>query len=303
MILSFAAFKRRLKSPFRFEISAVVAICSLFCLTCNNGPDHPNHSTMDSPDTYAFPYRLGSPSQKLKLPKELREISGLAWLEEERLVAVQDENGIIYTIDFKHGEIDSRSTFGPKNDYEGITRHGKTTWVLRSDGRLFEVEEEEVVEHETPLDSRYNVEGLAWDEKGKRLLLACKEFSGEGLDGKRSCFAYDPTSREFPEEPFLTLDLDEILEASASFDKRDTLERTFQPSGMAIHPISGNIYFISSVGKKLAVYTRSGSLLQVTSLKYKHFKQPEGICFAPDGRMYIANEGGGKGRIVRFDPR
>ena len=155
---------------------------------------------------------------------------------------------------------------------------------------------------ETSLDERYNVEGLAWDEEAGQLLLACKEFPGEGeeLEGKRTCFAFDPASKRFNEQPYLTLDLGEISEVAGDDGE---LGRVFQPSGLAVHPETGHIYLISSVGKKLVVYARDGKLLHVASLKHKHFKQPEGICFAPDGRMYIANEGGGKGRIVRFDPQ
>ena len=78
-------------------------------------------------------------------------------------------------------------------------------------------------------------------------------------------------------------------------------ETSFQPSGIAIHPIDGEIYIISSVGKLLIILDRRGKVLEVKALDPKIFRQPEGICFSPAGDMFISSEGqGGKGYILKF---
>ena len=69
---------------------------------------------------------------------------------------------------------------------------------------------------------------------------------------------------------------------------------TFQPSAIAIHPISKNLYVVGSVGKILVVLSPKGDIQAIVKLKRKIFRQPEGICFAPDGTMFISNEGRGK---------
>ena len=47
--------------------------------------------------------------------------------------------------------------------------------------------------------------------------------------------------------------------------------------------------------------TRTGKLLSSVALSPDLFKKPEGICFAPDGTLFIASEGdGGNGYILRF---
>ena len=78
-------------------------------------------------------------------------------------------------------------------------------------------------------------------------------------------------------------------------------ETSFKPSGIAIHPIDGEVYIISSVGKLLIILNRSGKVQNVIELDPKIFRQPEGICFSPKGDMFISNEGqGGKGYILKF---
>ena len=61
---------------------------------------------------------------------------------------------------------------------------------------------------------------------------------------------------------------------------------------------------ISSVGKLLTIMDREGLILGVQALDPNLFRQPEGICFSPEGDLYISNEGkGGKGYVLKFKPK
>jgi uncharacterized protein YjiK len=64
----------------------------------------------------------------------------------------------------------------------------------------------------------------------------------------------------------------------------------FKPSGAAIHPLTGELYIISSVNKLLVVADRRGEVREVYRLDEGVFKQPEGIAFEPDGTMIVSNE-------------
>ena len=57
------------------------------------------------------------------------------------ILVVEDERGIIYIIEFKSGEIKDKIKFGDKGDYEGIALRGKTAWVLKSNGKLYQVKD------------------------------------------------------------------------------------------------------------------------------------------------------------------
>jgi len=69
--------------------------------------------------------------------------------------------------------------------------------------------------------------------------------------------------------------------------------RQFAPSGIAVHPKDGRIFFISSHGKLLVVYDKMGELEHIEFLHEGQYSQPEGICFSPSGDLYISNEGRG----------
>ncbi len=93
------------------------------------------------------------------------------------------------------------------------------------------------------------------------------------------------------------------VELLAFFDSSKG-DMSFQPSGIAIHPITGNIYILGSVGNLLIVFSRDGTMLAMVKLRSRYFPQAEGICFSPDGTLYIANEGDvDKGTVLKFETK
>jgi uncharacterized protein YjiK len=300
--------------------SVLVMILTIGLIACSapskkgDNLEIPSDSPAEQAGPYPFPYHLDKPDKIQKLPSELVEISGLAWVRDDVLAAVQDEKGNIYEYDFAKDKIAHKIDFAGSGDYEGITLRGDEYWVVRSDGRLYQVEKEGKVKvHDTPLDEDFDVEGLAWQESKNALLLACKGYPGQGkaLKDKKTCYSFDLQTMKLDSRPALIIDLNQIAsgkkmhstEKAGEFLDPGKGNKEFQPSGVAVHPLTGDIYIIASVGKRLIVLSPKSKLLHQESLNYAHFDQPEGICFAPDGTLYISSEGrGGKGKIMRFDP-
>ena len=76
-------------------------------------------------------------------------------------------------------------------------------------------------------------------------------------------------------------------------------EDTFNPSGIAIHPQSNDLYIIGSKGEKMIVcYTLKGHFKGAWRLNKSQFSQPEGIALMQSGELVISSEGkkGKKGR-------
>jgi len=244
-------------------------------------------------------YQLQKPDEIWELPFELNEVSGIALLENQKILAENDEAGKLFIYDLNMKSIEKTIFFGRNDDYEDITCNGNTAYALRSDGTIFEIKnytvEPIVVIHHTFLSKDDDTEGVFFDVKSDRLLIASKANSAV-LKGKKENFIYEFTlnNNRLNPEPIITISQKEIKSKYKNTNN-------FSPSGIAIHPITKNIFIISSVGKMMAEYSIQGKLLNVFDLNYPNFQQPEGISFDQNGDLYISNEAKkNKANILKF---
>ncbi|GAB2531297.1 SdiA-regulated domain-containing protein [Spirosoma aerophilum] len=262
------------------------------CGTSSKKSDRPEAETR-APD-FNLPYELTSPSRTYELPKELKEISGLTYYKDDKLLCVQDEEAVVYVFDTKKGKVVKDFGFGGYGDFEGIEYVNGQVFVLESNGTLsrFEPESTQIGKTKTDLPKKTEVEGLGYDPKTKRLLIAVK--NGEGSSDK-AVYSFDLLNRAV----FKDMSLNDDQLKGAGIDPK-----TFKPSGIAVHPITGEWYMLTSAGKRLLITSRQAKIIYSEPLDPKAFRQPEGICFAPNGDLYIASEGNGKkGYILKFDYR
>ena len=279
-------------------VSFLGTVTSINC----NGFTYPVNGKSDA----SISYDLDKPSKKYKLPDKLEEISGLTYVGDGIIACIQDEKGKIHHYNLKNETVEEAFEFGEKGDYEGIEVIGKTAYVLRSDGTIFEIIDyyegvEKVNTYQSILSSSNNTEGLGADFSKKNLLVACKEDAGEGKSykGKKAVYAFNLKKKAFDEEPIYLIDKDDLKDPD-----KDSKHVDFKPSGIAIHPITKNVYLISTVGKLLVILDRKGNIISKHKLDKDVFKQPEGICFKQNGDLYISNEGRGKTpNILKFKYR
>lgn len=238
-------------------------------------------STMD--------YNLDQPNRVIKLPKVLKEISGLEYVSKDTLACVQDEKASVYFIDSKTGKIKKQINFGKRGDYEGLAFYKKKIFVLRSDGRISRVSNKGVVkDFNFSKNSGFDFEGLCVDHKNDRLLIACKKH-GKPKKNKEAIFIY---AFSLKDKKCLTEPVFKIA--------RKEIGKKFQPSGIAIDG-KGVIHIPSAYSKQLLTMTAQGEVLSVRKLKNKNFVQAEGVCFGKEGELYISNEGGnGRSNLMVF---
>lgn len=269
-----------------------------------------------------IPYDLEAPSAKYTLPESLNEISGISYYSPDKIACIQDEKGFIYLYDVKRKKIASTHKFGNSGDYEDIAVVGDTAYVLRSDGVIFEIvgfitSEKSIKKISTSLSGRNDTEGLAFDSATQALWIVCKGSPHLSSDhhgsGSKAVYRFDLYGKKVSAIPLFRIDLAGFPDNKETnwFTKQSVglgkalkfLEEdwNFQPSGIAIHPVMNDIYIISHIGKLLLVLDRKGKIRSVNQLNAKIFRQPEGICFSPEGDLFISNEGdGGRGNILKF---
>ena len=285
-------------APF-FPVLLAVAIA------CQPGNSRREQAANDAPALQPLPYDLARPTARFELPKALREVSGLTFYRNNQLACVQDEDGDLFLFDVEAGKVTERLHFGPAGDYEGVEFANETFYVLRSDGLIFVIRpgadtfqpggvlfdgtrDVATIVPGLPPDS--DVEGLGYDSRTKRLLIALKETPGEE---KRYVYFYD-----FGKKVAWKGLVPQKLDLEANLTGKEAL---LKPSGVAVHPKTGEMYVLAADGAKLLVLDRLGIVRTVARLDPDTFRQPEGICFAPDGTLFIASEGrGGKGYLLKF---
>jgi uncharacterized protein YjiK len=264
--------------------------------------------------TSDFPYRLNAPDKTFDMPPALEEISGICFTADGRkLAAIQDETGYMYLIDKQTGKVDEPPTFFmEKGDFEDIAIVGDVAYIVKSKGSVIVLTgiasgKPTVEQVDTFLTKKDNIEGLCYDKKTNSLWFASKGQK-DGDEMFKNVYSFDLNTKHLNPKPILTITLEMLQsflnkQTDARFDplKEDFLKESYLklgPSGIAIHPKTGEIYIISSINKVLMVFNRQNELLTMVKMDKSVHRQPEGICFDIDGTLYISNEG--KGEVAQL---
>lgn len=243
-----------------------------------------------------IPYQLRQPNRIIALKDSfLQEISGLGTLSiPGQLCAISDERGEIYLLTVKEElVIEKTIPFREKGDFEGVECVGDTLFALQSNGKLYELTNwvsgtPSVRQYQTGLDKSHDLEGLGYDPNNNRLLLACKEDPASNVP--RTIWAFELATRSLNPQPVYTLDPNQI-NAQLGLPPKEK-NKYLSPSGIAVHPISSNVYILSSALRCLVVLNpTSGQVVSVELLDKQLFPQPEGIAFEKNGDLWISSEG------------
>ncbi|HEY1055485.1 MAG TPA: hypothetical protein VGE24_10125, partial [Emticicia sp.] len=161
-----------------------------------------------------------------KLPKELEEISGITFIDDSNILAVQDEKGILYSYNLGKKEITNKSDFAKSGDYEDLTVAGNDLYIVNSSGELYEIKnyrsgnlKAQVLK--TPFTGKNNIEGLAYDAQNNRLLIAPKD-KGLDTDKDKEIYAFDLKTKKLNTTPVYSLSLSQIED----YFKGDALEES-----------------------------------------------------------------------------
>lgn len=239
----------------------------------------------------------------VKIPDELKEISGITFTSDDRLFAHGDEDGDIFQLNPETGEIVKRFSLGDvlvvNGDFEDIAYVNDRFYLLESKGKIYEFKEGsngsfvDYKTFKTFLNSSNNVEGLCFDSDTKSLLLACKDFPGEGYHKQKAVYSFSLSSMTLEEKPRFLIELKAI--------KKNTIENEFGPSGIAKHPVSGSFFIIAARGNTIVELNKEGEIINQKDLHEKIHKQAEGIAFMKDGTLFISDEGRNKtARLVKY---
>ncbi|MER0440686.1 SdiA-regulated domain-containing protein [Emticicia sp. W12TSBA100-4] len=244
-------------------------------------------------EPYTFNYSIEKPTLKMEMPTSLKEISGLSFYKENQLACVNDEKGTVFIYNLTSQKVTETIDIGKNGDYEGIEVVDDEIFIMKSNGKIkgFRISDGSERKIDCSDKDVKEYEGLSYHPQTRSLLLVTKEKDKDKND-KKTIYSYSLSTEKF--DKYLTINEDMI--------KGSDGKKTFAPSGIAVHPITGEVFVISSQGKKLLILSPEGEKNTLIELDPETFVQPEGICFTPNGDLYISSEGtDANGYILKFD--
>ncbi len=301
--------------------ASIISLTIFFSCSTNNdsgksnpvivtvGGDNQNDSSEKNSSGEQFKYELNKPTHNWTLPSQLIEVSGNTWIDENHLILIEDLNPILYLIklDDKNATLEKAIKFKDEDkdkfDIEDVTIVNDVVYALWSHGVLFKISDwrnkPQVEEIKTFLKKENNTEGLCYDPVTNKLLLACKDESDVPDEKKstRAVYDFDMSSEKLNDQPFMLIH-------KKDFEKVADEKLEFNPSAIAVHPVTHDIYILSTKDNKcMAVYSHDGKLKDFQFIDKDLMPQPEGICFSPEGKLYISSEGknGDPGILFEFD--
>jgi hypothetical protein len=258
-------------------------------------------------------YDVNKPDKQWRLPDQLIEVSGNAWVDKDHLILIEDLHPELYLIKLNGSKAELEKTIPfadtekDKYDIEDVAIVNNTVYALYSHGSLFKINDwngndPKVEKFKTFLKKDNDSEGLCFNPANNNLLIACKGEPGIDDADKftKAVYSFDLNSGKLDKKPFMVI-------KENMFKEVDDKKLEFYPSAIGIHPQTKDIYILSTKDTKcLAVFTPDGSGLKSFQFIDKDLMpQPEGICFSPEGVMYITSEGkkGDPGNLFQFNPR
>ena len=240
---------------------------------------------------------------EIKLPPQLNEISGICFSDDGKLFGHNDEEGVVYQIDFKTGKIIKAfqlGAIGVEADFEDIAIVKDKFFLIASNGILYEfsegknLEKVDFKEIDLHFSSKFNIEGLCFDKNTESLLIAAKEYPGKKYKGNRAVYSYSLKTKKINKTPRFLISLKKL---EKKFGIKD-----FYPSAITQIQSSGNFYILSSKGHPALIEINAeGKLIDQIKLSSKQHPQPEGIAIDKNFDIFISDEGaGGTGKITIY---
>ncbi len=231
------------------------------------------------------------PLAKWILPDILREISGLALLDDGRLVTHSDERARVYVIDPMRGVIQKYFNLGKGGivaDFEAIAVSGADMYLLVSNGDVYQFREGD--DRETVAFTRYvtnlgkecEFESLEIEPGSGAFIMPCKRIDKKSERDQLKIYRWlrQPDGRAAVSS--ITIPL---ADAIGSNDWKE-----LSPSDVAIDRRTGNYLIVTGREKALLEITPQGQVVRSMPVPGSP-QQPEGVAITPDGVLIISDEG------------
>jgi len=256
------------------------------------------------PRSFGASLFAAEPDVQWRLPKRLREISGLALTPDGRVMGHDDELAVVYELDVGTGQVVKRFSAGEparRGDFEGIAISPAGDFYLStSTGALYRFREGDDRAHvpfekfDLGLHFLGEIEGLAFEPDQELVIIACKRHYAPTLMGVVILYSWSPRTPAEPARPWLSIPMAPLGEAVGA--------KGFHPSSLEIDPRTGRLIMLGGKERAMVELDSKGTLLAARRLNKSH-RQAEGATIMADGALVIGDEGGDAKALLTRYPR
>jgi uncharacterized protein YjiK len=129
------------------------------------------------------------------------------------------------------------------------------------------------------------VEGLAWDEGDRSLLIVCKTPRVEALRGLLAVFAWPLDQRTPVATPKILVPMPAMAHQLG--------HGAFSPTELVIDPKTGHLLLLASRPPAVVEVTPTGELVGIARLPGALHRQAEGLALERDGTLLVSDEANG----------
>jgi len=242
-------------------------------------------------------YKFHKPDSVYEMPDLLKEVSGIALGSENVIYCIQDEIGSVFEYDLSKQVISNSHRFTDVGDFEDLAINKNIVYVLRSDGNLFVYDFKNKTKiSQTMLQiNSLNIEGICF--RDGYIYIACKDALVNHTDSKRMIYRVKANKLDNI-EPYLEINIDVLSDfLIKNYSELGITKILFNPSSIAIHPITKEMYILSASDRFIAIY-KDKQLINIIPLSADIYYKPEGLSFYENGDLLISSEGDKKGFVT-----
>ncbi len=289
--------------------------CAFLCLAIAGGLAGCRSNPADSPDVVKreqeVKQRIAAsnadaedvqPVAKWIMPDALREISGIAYTADGRIVAHNDERSRVFVIDPMKGVILKQFSVGERGmtaDFEAIAVSGQDWFLLTSNGDIYEFREGDANEvvpftrHATGLGNQCEFESLEVEPRTRAFILVCKNINRKSERNQIMIFRWLPRDGGAATVTRINVPLGEAIGSNGW--------KALSPSDVAIDPRTGNYVIVTGPEKALIEVTPQGEVVQSMPVPGNP-QQPEGVVITPEGLLIVSDEAVAKDADITIYP-
>ena len=257
---------------------------------------------------------LAQSDQISLLPMGIESFSDIAFLDSTILICLQEDKSSLVLFDLSSNQVSTPITINLPNKIIDFSRIDSTIILLDDQVQvhfLLPPYDSSSLVTENDILGNWKSAATCIHESTKRMFILTQNNFDVDNPVSNSIYTYTISKRKLNEKALFDISISDIemfaIENNIATpqnkftDLSDSLSQLiFNPSAMAIHPKTNEIYILSSENRSIVVFNQFGEVQDLFFLDEKLVSNPKAMTFHPSGDLLISNSDLMSPAIVRL---